>query len=170
MADMTTSDVIVVMGVSGSGKSSVGRELAAETGWDFVEGEQFLNLADRDALRAGTLPDDAHERWLKTVGEWIDGYEGTGRSAVVTCSALTRHHRDVLREGRPHVQFCHVTAPKGTLRERVGSEGARHQRDEFAMLEPFGAGERGVTVATEGSDYDVCRRALAALGLDPGHS
>jgi gluconokinase len=167
---MSTSDVIVVMGVSGSGKTSVGRALAAETGWDFVEGDQFLDPAGRDALRAGTLTGDAQEHWLKAVGTWIDGYEGSGRSAVVTCSALTRHEREVLREGRPDVQFCQVTAPRTALRERVGTEGARHLREEFAVLEPLEPGERGVTVSTEGSDYDVVRRALASLGLDPGHS
>jgi gluconokinase len=167
---MSTSDVIVVMGVSGSGKSSVGRALAAETGWDFVEGEQFLDAASRDALRTGTLPEGAQEDWLKAVGAWIDGYEGSGRSAVVTCSALRRHDRDVLRAGHPHVRFCQVTAHKGALRERVGSAGVQHLREELAVLEPFEPGEGGVTVSTEGSEYDVVRRALAALGLDPGHS
>ena len=167
---MSTSDVIVVMGVSGAGKSSVGRALAAETGWDFIEGDRFLDPGDRDALREGTLPDDAYDRWLKSVGDWIDSYESTGRSAVVACSALKRHHRDVLREGRPHVRFCHATAHRRALKERVGPEGAKHLRDDFSALEPLGQDEHGVTVSTEDTEYEVVRRALAALGLDPGHS
>jgi gluconokinase len=167
---MSTSEVIVVMGVSGSGKSAVGRSLAAETGWDFVEGEQFLDEPSRSALRAGTLPEDAQDRWLKSVGAWIDGYESTDRSAVVACSALTRRHRDLLREGRPHVQFCHVTAHQGALRERVGADGAKHLRDDVAALEPLAPGEPGVTVSSEGDEDAVARRALASLGLDPGHS
>jgi gluconokinase len=167
---MSTSEVIVVMGVSGAGKSAVGRSLAAETGWDFVEGEQFLDDSSVAALRAGTLPEDAQDRWITNVGAWIDGYESTDRSAVVACSALTRRHRDLLREGRPHVRFCHVTAHRGALRERVGTEGARHLRDDVATLEPLEPGEPGVTVTTEGDEDAVTHRVLASLGLDPGHS
>ena len=167
---MSTSDVIVVMGVSGSGKSSLGRSIAAQTGWDFIEGDAFLAPEDREAFRAGTLADDGYEKWLKLVGEWIDGYENTGRSAVVACSALRRRHRDVLRDGRPDVQFCHVTAHRGVLRDRVGPEGAKHLRQDLAEVEPLGGDEPGVTVSTEGDPDEIVRRALAALGLDPGHS
>jgi gluconokinase len=167
---VSTSDVIVVMGVSGSGKSAVGRSLAAETGWDFVEGEQFLDDSSRAALREGTLADEAYDAWLKSVGDWMDSYEGTGRSAVVACSALTRHQRDVLREGRPHVRFCHLTAHRAALKERVGADGAKHLRDDVARFQPLEPGEPGVTVTAEGDADDVARRALADLGLDPGHS
>lgn len=170
MACVSTSDVIVVMGVSGSGKTALARSLAAETGWDFIEGEQFLDKTSREALRAGGLSEDAHDRWLKKLGDWIDGYEGTGRCAVVACSVLTRHRRDVLREGRPHVRFCHVSAPQAALRDRVGADGAKRLSDDFARLEPLGPGEPGVTVSTESSTEEVVHRALAALGLDPGHS
>jgi len=168
---MSTSDVIVVMGVSGSGKTALGRSLAAETGWDFIEGEQFLDKASREALRAGGLSEDAHDRWLKKLGDWIDGYEGTGRGAVVACSVLTRHRRAVLREGRPHLRFCHVSAHQGVLLDRVGAEGAKRLSDDFARLEPLGPDEPGVTVSTEDSGTEeLVHRALAALGLDPGHS
>lgn len=167
---MSTSDVIVVMGVSGSGKTSVGRAIAAETGWDFIEGEAFLTPDDRDAFRAGRLDDPGVDRWLELVGSWVDGYESTGRSAVLACAALRRRDRDVLRRGRPDVRFCHVTAHRGTLRDRVGSEGVQHLREEFSALEPLEADEGGVTVSTEGDTYQIARRALASLGLDPGHS
>lgn len=167
---MSTSDVIVVMGVSGSGKTSVGRAIAAETGWDFIEGEAFFTPPDREAYRAGMLDDDGVARWLELVGSWIDGYESTGRSAVLACATLRRRDRDVLRKGRPDVRFCHVTAHRATLRDRVGSGGAQHLREEFSALEPLGADERGVTVSTEGEAYEIARRALASLGLDPGHS
>lgn len=167
---MSTSDVIVVMGVSGSGKTSVGRAIAAETGWDFIEGEAFFTPEDREAYRAGSLADAGVDHWLDLVGSWIDGYESTGRSAVLACPALRRKDRDVLRAGRPDVRFCHVTAHRTTLRERVGAEGAKHLRDDVSALEPLGRDESGVTVSTEGDAYEIARRALASLGLDPGHS
>lgn len=167
---MSTSDVIVVMGVSGSGKTSIGRAIAAETGWDFIEGDAFFTPEDREAHRAGTLDDAAVEGWLKVVGSWIDGYESTGRSAVLACAALRRRDRDVLRAGRPDVRFCHVTAHRKTLADRVGPEGADHLRDDVSSLEPLGADEHGVTVSTEGDVQDIARRALASMGLDPGHS
>jgi gluconokinase len=104
------------------------------------------------------------------VGQWIDGYEKTGRSAVVTCSALTRQHRDVLREGRPDVRFCHLTADRATLRSRAGEAGAHHLRSDLRAMEPLGRDEHGASISSVGADDDVARRALATLGLDPGHS
>lgn len=167
---MSTSDVIVVTGVAGSGKTSVARAIAAETGWDFVEGESFLTKAQRKAFSEGRLSAAETDAWLAAVGEWIDQYERTGRDAVVACAALTHHQRDVLRQGRPHVRFCHVTADDAVLRERVGAAGAAHLTADEAAVEPLVRGEHGVTVSTEGDEWVTARRAFAALGMDPGHS
>ena len=170
MNAVTSSDIIVVTGVCGSGKTSIGRSIAAATGWDYVEGDSFLTPAERVEFEAGRLSEIDYERWLRAVGHWIDGYEKTGRSAVVACSALTRHYRDLLREGRPHVRFCHLTADRPTLRNRAGEPGARHLRADLRALEPLGHDEHGATVSSVGADDDVARWALADLGLDPGHS
>jgi gluconokinase len=167
---MSTSDVIVVMGVSASGKTTVGRAISRETSWDFVEGDSFLSAAQRKSLRAGRLSDTAYDTWLHAIGAWIDDYERTGRSAVVACSSLRRQDRDVLREGRPHVRFCHVTAGDDVLHQRAGDR-AGPLDTELSALHPLDPDEHGVTVSTEGADDDdVARRALASLGLDPGHS
>jgi gluconokinase len=167
---MTTSDVIVLMGVSRSGKTSVGRSIAADTGWDYVEGDAFLTPAERVEFEAGHLSDADSERWLRSLGQWIDGYEKTGRSAVVACPALTRRHRDILREGRPDVRFCHLTADRATLRDRAGGAAAQHLRADLRTIEPLGRDEHGVTVSSAGAEEEVGRRVLSALGLDPGHS
>lgn len=167
---MTGSDVIVVMGVSGSGKTSIGRAIAAETGWDYVEGDSFLTRARRAAAARGALDESDHLDLAKSIGGWIDQYENTGRSAVVACPALTRSQRDVLREGRPDLRFCYLTVGDALLRKRVGPQGQAQLDADLARLEPLGDNEPGVTVPAEGDSYEVTRRALAALGLDPGHS
>jgi gluconokinase len=167
---VSSSDLIVMMGVSGSGKTSIGRAIAAETGWDYVEGDSFLTGRRREAAEKGVLGEDAYLELDASIGRWIDNYETSGRSAVVACSALRRRQRDVLREGRPDVRFCHLTAGDAELHARVGRHGQARLDSDLAALEPLGEGERGVTVVAEGDTYDVARRALAALGLDPGHS
>lgn len=165
---MSTSDVIVVMGVAASGKTTVGRAIARETGWDFLEADSLLSGAQQEAARAEGLPDEELGQWLRAVGTLIDDYERRGRSAVVVCSSLRREDRDTLRERRPHVRFCHVTASAEVLHQRSAASALDA---DLALLHPLDRDEHGVTVSTEDDDDDaVARHALAALGLDPGHS
>src|SRR6478735_3329764 len=98
-----TPDVVVVMGVSGTGKTTVARGIAAATGWEFAEGDDFHSEANVAKMRAAEpLTDDDRWPWLESIGDWISGKEAVGESAVVACSALRRVYRDLLRRGRPH--------------------------------------------------------------------
>jgi gluconokinase len=90
---------------------------------------------------------------------------------VITCSALKRSYRDLLREGRPGVVFCHVTADAELIRERVEHRRGHYMPpsllpSQLATLEPLGPDEPGFTVSAEGSPDDVLAHALAQLGLD----
>ena len=90
------------MGVSGSGKSTVARRLADRLHWDLLEGDDLHPPANVEAMAAGRPLTDADRRpWLEAIGRWVDERASTGTSAVLTCSALRRSYRDVLREGRP---------------------------------------------------------------------
>src|SRR5688500_8429764 len=105
----TTS--IVVMGVSGSGKSTVAAGLVERLGWEFAEGDDFHPRENVEKMRSGLpLDDDDRRPWLRSLADWIGEREQAGTSVVVTCSALKRSYRDVLRDGHPSVWFAHVAA------------------------------------------------------------
>jgi gluconokinase len=167
------SDIVVVMGVAGSGKTTVAKGLAVSMHWLFAEGDAFHPEANVAKMHSGVpLTDEDRWPWLRLLGEWMSEQEAAGNSAVVTCSALRRAYRDLLREGRPAVRFLHVTLPEVAIADRL-----EHRTDHYmppsllpsqlATLEPLGADEPGVEVSGEGSETEVLARALDALGLTP---
>jgi gluconokinase len=166
-------DLVVVMGVSGSGKTTVGRGIARAMRWDYAEGDDFHPEANVAKMRSGiALTDEDRRPWLRAIAEWLDEHERAGHCAVVACSALRRAYRDVLREGRPDVRFCHVEASAELIRERVEHREGHYMPSsllpsQLAMLEPLQSDEPGVTVAAAGSPEDIVVHAMHALGLDP---
>ena len=173
-----TPDVVIVMGVSGSGKSTVAKGLSTVLGWEFAEGDAFHPEANVAKMRSGTpLTDDDRWPWLEAIGAWISGKEALGESAVVTCSALRRVYRDLLRRDRPHVRFLHVTAESDVILDRMEHRPGHYMPpsllpSQLATLEPLEADEPGVMVSVAGSPEEIVDRALDALGLVPagGHS
>jgi gluconokinase len=167
-----TATTVVVMGVSGSGKTTVAERLAERLDWDFAEGDDFHPRANVEKMAAGQPLDDADRwPWLRTIGGWIDQREATGRSVVVTCSALKRSYRDLLREGRPSVWFAHVTVDaevlRARLRERTGHYMPASLLDsQLATLELLQPDEAGAEVSGAGSPDAVVDDLLAALGRD----
>jgi gluconokinase len=90
------------MGVSGSGKTAIGALLAGRLGWPYAEADAFHSAADVAKMAAGhPLTDEDRWPWLESIGRWIDGQLARGERGVITCSALKRAYRDVLR--RPGV-------------------------------------------------------------------
>jgi gluconokinase len=164
-------DVVIVMGVSGTGKTTIARGLSTVLGWEFAEGDGFHPEANVAKMRDGhPLTDEDRWPWLEAIGDWITGKEGRGESAVVTCSALRRAYRDLLRTGRPHVRFLHVTAPSDVILDRMEHRAGHYMppsllRSQLATLEPLGDDEPGASITNEGSAAEVLDRALAALGL-----
>ena len=133
---MTTT--IVVMGVSGSGKSTVAAELVARTGWVFAEGDDFHPEANVAKMHAGTpLTDDDRWPWLAAVAAWIGEQESAGLDAIVTCSALKRAYRDVLRDGHPSVWFAHITVPPDVLGDRLAHR-TGHFMPPSLLVQPAG--------------------------------
>jgi len=165
--------LVVVMGVSGSGKTTVAKGVAVSMGWLFAEGDAFHPEANVDKMHVGTpLTDEDRWPWLRLIGDWMDEQEQAGRSAVVTCSALRRVYRDLLREHRPAVRFLHVTVPTDTIADRLEHRAGHYMPpsllpSQLATLEPLEDDEPGVTVPGGGSEPEVLARALAALGLSP---
>ena len=169
----TGADIVIVMGVSGSGKTTVARGIAVSTHRLFAEGDDFHPRANVEKMRAGHPLTDADRRpWLRSVGAWIGERERAGTPAVVACSALRRAHRDLLREGNPGVRFCHVIAPEAVLHNRMEHRPGHFMppsllRSQLETLEPLHPDEPGVSVSGAGPEQTVLAAALTALGLSP---
>ena len=164
-------DIVIVMGVSGSGKSTVAKGISTVLGWEFAEGDAFHSDANVEKMRRGEpLTDDDRWPWLESIGSWISSKELAGESAVVTCSALRRAYRDLLRRDRPHVRFLHVEAASDLIHDRMEHRPGHYMPasllpSQLATLEPLQADEPGVSVTNEGSAAEVLDRSLHALGL-----
>ncbi len=160
------STTVVVMGVSGSGKSTVAAELVSRTGWVFAEGDSFHSPANVAKMQAGTpLTDEDRWPWLASLAAWIGEQEAAGRDAIVTCSALRRAYRDVLREGHPSVWFAHIDVPASTLGDRLAHRTGHYMApslltSQLATLEPLQPDEPGTVVEAQLTPADVATEIL----------
>jgi len=145
-----TPRVIVVMGVSGCGKSTIGRLLAERLGWVFQEGDDLHPAANVSKMRAGvSLTDEDRRPWLENVAAWIEGRLAADESGVVACSALKQIYRE--RLARPGgVVFVHLAVDRHTLEERLA--GRRGHFMPAALL----ASQLG-TLEEPGTDKGVIR-------------
>ncbi len=165
---MTVSiPVVVVMGVAGTGKSTVGPLLAARLGVPYAEGDDFHPHASVEKMTAGVPLDDEDRRpWLDAVGAWAR--DRAGRGGVVSCSALKRAYRDRLRAFAPGLLLVHLTGERPLVETRMGRRRdhfmpAALLDSQFAALEPPQPDERCVSVDVRGGPHDITERALTAL-------
>ena len=112
--------VLVVMGVSGSGKSTVADLLSARLGWPFMEGDSLHPEANIAKMESGQpLTDEDRWPWLDKVAAWIEGQQAAGQDGIITCSALKRSYRDVLDRRGDGVVFVHLVGERQTLEQRM---------------------------------------------------
>ena len=140
---------IVVMGVSGCGKSTVAQALAARLGLSFVEGDSLHPPANVAAMAAGSpLTDEDRRGWLQAVASVLAQAEATG--VVVTCSALKRSYRDQLRASAPGLNFVHLSGPQSLLAQRLQNRVGHYMpasllQSQIDTLEPPAADEGALT-------------------------
>jgi gluconokinase len=166
-AMVTKSMVVILMGVSGTGKTAVGTRLARALGGTFVEGDDYHPPANVAKMRSGTPLDDADRQpWLETLSREIGAWLDAGEPVVLACSALKQRYRDILKAGRPGVRFVHLKGDKALIRARLANRRGHYMPSslldsQFAALEePTDA----ITVGIEGTPDQIVAEILADLG------
>jgi gluconokinase len=150
-APRNPAELLVVMGVAGSGKTTVAALLAGRLGSAFAEGDEFHSAANVAKMAAGTpLTDEDRWPWLAGIRDWLAERAQAGEGAVVPCSALKRVYRDRLREAGP-VRFVHLTGTPALLAGRIQGRAGHFMPPELltsqlATLEPLADDEPGLTV------------------------
>jgi len=145
--------IAVMMGVSGSGKTTVARGVAERKGWVLLEGDAFHPSANVAKMHAGVpLTDDDRWPWLQAIVHEIDVLQGQGKSAVVACSALKRAYRDVLIGGRPDVVLVYLHGSQELIAERLAVRKNHFMppallASQFATLEEPGEDEHPIVVS-----------------------
>jgi carbohydrate kinase (thermoresistant glucokinase family) len=173
VVELPTPVVLVIMGVSGAGKSTIAALLAERLGWTFEEGDSLHPAANVEKMAAGVpLTDDDRWPWLAKIADWIDGRLDTGENGIITCSALKRSYRNVLNRRGSGVEFVYLALDRADLEERV-----EHREGHFMpaalldsqldTLEPPTATEPAIQVDAEPDSRLVVDRILRDLGLTP---
>ncbi|MEV5514893.1 gluconokinase [Streptomyces flaveolus] len=171
MQQLHTPHVVVVMGVAGTGKTTIGPLLAARLGVPYAEGDDFHPPANIAKMTAGTpLTDEDRWPWLDAIGGWAHGRAGLG--GVVSSSALKRSYRDRLRAAAPGVVFVHLTGSRELIEDRMSHREGHFMPtalldSQFATLQPLEPDEAGVAVDVAGSPEEITERAANALKALP---
>jgi gluconokinase len=159
---------IVVMGVSGCGKSTVARLLSERLGWPMAEGDDFHPPENKGKMAAGTpLTDEDRMPWLETLRDWIDGAPS---HAIITCSALKRSYRDILRSARGRVRFLHLDGSPQVLGQRMAARKGHFMPaglliSQLETLERLQPDEDGTVVDIDRTTEEIVDLALERLRL-----
>jgi gluconokinase len=162
---------VVVMGVAGCGKTTVGQLLAVRLGVDFADADDFHSPENIAKMREGTpLSDEDRRPWLQAIANWLADHADIG--GVVTCSALRRAYRDVLRDGAADAWFLHLIGPPDLMAARVSGRGhhfmpAELVASQFEELEPPDIDERAVELDASLPPEQIVDRFLEEINLDP---
>ena len=163
--------IVIVAGIAGSGKTTVGERLARRMGCEFADGDRFHSPAAVAKMHDGVpLTDDDRWPWLDAIGTWIDQEDAAGKSAVVACSALRRSYRQRLLTGRPELRMFFLIvehdADEARLTTRRGHFFPEKLLDsQFATLELPEPSEGVTLVPTTGTPDQTADEILRDLGL-----
>jgi gluconokinase len=150
--------ILMVAGVSGCGKTTVGTMLAGRLHWRFADGDTFHSAANIAKMHAGIpLTDEDRQPWLLAITAWMDECIAEGVSAVVTCSALKRAYRAELLDGRPQERMIFLSVDRAEADRRMMARSGhffpeRLLDSQFDALEPPQPDEPGVTVVATGEE------------------
>jgi gluconokinase len=164
--------VVVLMGVSGSGKTTVGQALAARLGWRFEDADDLHPLVNVDKMRHGVpLTDEDREPWIRALRDTIRRHLANGDDVVLACSALRRQHRDALRVGG-EVRFVYLEGSYELIDRRLRDRAGHFMpesllKSQFEALEPPDPGE-ALVVAIDRPVAAIVDAIVRGLGIDIG--
>jgi len=167
MTEQTAPPVLVIMGVSGCGKTTIAQLLSQQFGWEYAEGDAMHPQVNVDKMASGhPLTDEDRWPWLQVVAGWIRGKVEAGEPGIVTCSALKRSYRDVLRG--ENVVFVYLKGSRELIARRLAERHGHFMPpalldSQFATLEEPGPDERAVTVEITGEPPQTLVAVLEAL-------
>jgi carbohydrate kinase (thermoresistant glucokinase family) len=166
MSNQTRQARWVVMGVSGTGKSSVGLQLATALEVPFIEGDTFHSYANVAKMSAGVpLTDADRADWLHALHEQIRGAREHGNGLVLSCSSLKRRYRDLLRSADPELRFAHLAGPREVIAARMAGRAGHYMPtslldSQLAALEPLQADEAGLVLDIGQPPAELVREIL----------
>jgi gluconokinase len=167
---------LIVMGVSGSGKSTIGEGLAARLGFTFEDGDRFHPASNVAKMSAGMpLTDEDRWPWLQAIAAEIDRVCGAGGHVVIACSALKRTYRDILVHGRTDVRIVFLQGTQPLIASRLTQRKGHFMppgllESQFKTLEPPGADENPATVSIDAAVEKIVDDIVHQLGLDSADS
>jgi gluconokinase len=166
--------VIIVMGVSGSGKSTIGSLLAGRLAWEFEDGDWFHPAANVEKMHHGMpLTDEDRRPWLEAIAAFIDETRKAGRHAVLACSALKRRYRDIIVGRRPDVRLVYLKGSEPLIARRMATRHGHFMppallHSQFEALEEPRADEHPIAVSIEPRPREIVEQIVTALKLKPG--
>jgi gluconokinase len=161
---------LIVMGVSGCGKSTVGEILSERLGWEFRDGDSFHPPENVEKMRSGVpLTDEDRWPWLAAIAAWINRHRLEGTHAIIACSALRRVYRDRLRDGFADVLFLYLKGDRALIAARLAARKGHYMPaalldSQFATLEEPGADEAPLVLSIVPSPGEIADAAIEALG------
>jgi gluconokinase len=166
--------VVVVMGVSGAGKSTIAAMLAHRMGWVYEDADWFHPPSNVEKMHSGhPLTDEDRLPWLQGIAAWIKATREAGGHGVIACSALKRSYRDVLVDGEPDVRIVYLKGDRDLIARRSS---LRHGHfmptslldSQLAVLEEPGADEHAIVVPIDARPREIVDTIVAMLAIDPG--
>ncbi len=160
-------NVFIIMGVSGCGKTTVGRALARVTGGSFFDGDDYHSEANVEQMRSGTPLSDADRRqWLEALRDLARERSREPGPSFLACSALKKSYRDILRSGNPGLRFLYLAGSQSLIRARLDARAGHYMppgllKSQFEALEPP---QNAVLIDISGGTDEIVARILSEIG------
>jgi gluconokinase len=174
---LVTADItpcaLIVMGVSGSGKTTIGEKLAARLGWSYEDADQFHPASNVAKMSAGhPLTDEDRWPWLRAIAAEIDRVRESASAVVIGCSALKRAYRDILLHGRKDIRLIYLEGTQALIADRLGRRKGHFMppdllTSQFATLEPPTPDEHPLTVSIDASVETIVDNIVHQLKSSP---
>jgi gluconokinase len=166
--------IVILMGVTASGKTTIGRKLAATQGWQYAEGDDYHSDANKQKMHQGIpLTDGDRAPWLASLHDVLMGWYRGGTSGVLACSALKQTYRDVLSAGIPKtdLRFVLLDVPRTTLEHRLAERRNHYMSPALldSQLATLELPKDAIRVRGDLPPDEVVHQIMAAIGADKGH-